>query len=120
MRDVALLKSPIRMPDPISIKTELPSIAQDVFAIGSPMDESLNSTVTKGIVSAIREADVNGMRFIQADAAISPGNSGGPLLDSKGNVIGISVQKIVSKGAESLGMFIPIDDAFYALGVMVK
>lgn len=120
MRDVALLKSPIRMPDPIPIKTELPAVAQDVFVIGSPMDESLSSTVTKGIVSAIRMGDVNGMRFIQADAAISPGNSGGPLLDHKGNVIGISVQKVVAKGAESLGLFIPIDDAFYALGVMIK
>ena len=120
VRDVALLKSPIRIPDPIRIKTELPSVAQDVFVIGSPMDESLSNTVTKGIVSAIRQPDGNGLRFIQADAAISPGNSGGPLVDSKGNVIGISVRKVVAKGAESLGMFIPVDDAFYALGVMVK
>ena len=57
-------------------------------------------------------------KFIQADVAISAGNSGGPLLDINGNVLGISVQKITSTRSESLNLFIPIKDALNALNVI--
>jgi S1-C subfamily serine protease len=51
----------------------------------------LKSTITTGIVSAHRHLEPSNLDFIQSDAAASPGNSGGPLLDKGGNVIGIAV-----------------------------
>lgn len=58
---------------------------QEVIAIGFPLDLVGSVTVTKGIVSAIREYDL-----IQTDVAINPGNSGGPLINLKGEVIGVN------------------------------
>ena len=81
---------------------------------------TLKMTVTKGIVSAIRTDNASGMSFIQSDAAISPGNSGGPLFNSKGQVVAISVAKFTGGGAEGLGLFIPLAAALDALGVAVK
>ena len=59
------------------------------------------------MISQLRELD--GDRFIQTDAAISPGSSGGGLFDSKGNLIGILTAKIVDKAAEGIGFAIPAD-----------
>ena len=59
---------------------------QEVIALGTPL--GLQNTVTRGIVSAVR--DVGGVTLVQTDAAINPGNSGGPLLDRTGTVIGIA------------------------------
>lgn len=119
-RDVALLKAQIAFPNPPFLKTVLPSVTTDVFAIGSPIKENLGNTVTKGIVSAHRTDAASGMRFIQSDVAISPGNSGGPLFDSEGNVVGISVAKYSVGGAEGLGLFIPIGEALDSIGVTVS
>jgi serine protease Do len=119
-RDVALLKSPLRFPSPLNLNLVLPNVAEEVYAIGSPINESLGSTVTRGIVSAIRRDLDTNLNFIQADAAISPGNSGGPLFDMRGRVVGISTAKVVAQGAESLGLFVPIGEALSALGVRLK
>jgi putative serine protease PepD len=61
--------------------------------------------VSSGIVSAVRTED--GVRYIQFTAPISPGNSGGPVLDAHGKVIGISVAKAIGDGAEGLSFAIP-------------
>lgn len=119
-RDVALLKAPIRMQKALSLEDNVPSVAEDVYAVGTPMKEELKTTVTKGIVSAIRTDNTSGMSFIQSDAAISPGNSGGPLFNDKGQVVAISVAKFTGGGAEGLGLFIPLGAALDALGVEVK
>jgi S1-C subfamily serine protease len=72
--------------------------------------------MTKGIVSANRTLD--GQPFIQSDTAITHGNSGGPLLDEKGQVVGIAVSVIEPNGSQiGLNFFIPIDDALRVLGV---
>jgi S1-C subfamily serine protease len=60
---------------------------------------------------------VGGLDYIQSDAAISPGNSGGPLVDRYGNVIGISVAKFSGRGSEGLGLFVPIRSALDSLGL---
>jgi serine protease Do len=78
---------------------------QEVIVIGSPL--GLQSTVTRGIVSALRNA--SGVLLIQTDAAINPGNSGGPLLDRQGRVIGIATLK--QGDAESLGFAVAVDHA---------
>ncbi len=94
-------------------RTELPRRGEPVLAIGSPL--GLEGTVTAGIVSALdREipASASASRaladLIQVDAAISPGNSGGALLDAAGRVIGINEAYIPpTVGAVSLGFAIP-------------
>jgi S1-C subfamily serine protease len=79
-------------------------LGAEVLAFGSPL--GLQSTVTRGIVSAIRVVD--GLTLVQTDAAINPGNSGGPLVVSDGSVVGINTLKAA---AESLGFAIAIDHA---------
>lgn len=119
-RDVALIKTPIRTPDAVYLDLDLPTIASEVYAVGTPLEEALSTTVTKGIVSAIRKDTASGQTFIQADAAISPGNSGGPLFNSSGNIVGVSVAKFSGNSAEGLGLFIPLADALSSVGVSVK
>ena len=57
-------------------------------------------------------------KLIQADVAITSGNSGGPLLDKNGNVVGITVASYV--GGDDLNLFIPIDDALKALNLNIE
>lgn len=90
------------------------TVGDDVVAIGNPGGLTLSSTVTTGIVSAVdREITVDGytMYLIQTDAAISPGNSGGALVNEYGQVVGINSLKYTSDGYEGLGFAIPTDDA---------
>lgn len=73
-----------------------------VIAIGSPL--GLHHTVTSGVVSAkARGLDESGMEFLQTDAAVNPGSSGGPLLDLSGQVIGV-VTSLLSTGGENIGL----------------
>jgi hypothetical protein len=118
-RDVALVKIPLRVPSALPIRLTGVRPLERVFVVGSPEEEELQSTVTMGIVSALRKEDGSGLDYIQSDAAISPGNSGGPLLDAKGNVIGISVLKFARKLSEGLNFFIPIGSALKALNLEV-
>ena len=80
------------------------------MAIGNPL--GMESTVTAGIISAAnREITSDGKQFtvIQTDAAINSGNSGGALVNSKGEVIGINTLKISGSGIEGIGFAIPIN-----------
>jgi S1-C subfamily serine protease len=110
-RDVALIKSAPRAGrQPLALRRETPAVGDAVFAIGTPLDPSLQNTVTKGIVSANRILD--GFAYIQSDVGVDHGNSGGPLIDDKGRVIGITVIKIApDDGQRGLNLFIPIGDA---------
>ena len=82
---------------------------QTAIAIGNP--RCLERTVTTGVVSAVNRSPRGLMLegLIQTDAAISPGNSGGPLLDSKGQVIGINTVVLSAPGAAGLGFAVPIN-----------
>ena len=76
------------------------SIGESVIAIGNPL--GLQFSVTEGIISAIHREGANGLKaYFQTDAALNPGNSGGPLVDKQGKAIGINNFK-TSEG-ESLG-----------------
>ena len=119
-RDVALIKVPLKLKNSLSLKFKIPDIATDVYAAGTPINEALKTTVTKGIISNIRVDNASGLKFIQSDASISPGNSGGPLFDNFGNVIGISVAKYNANSAEGLGLFIPLKDAFSAIKLSIE
>lgn len=75
----------------------------DVYAIGAP--KSMAYTLTKGVISA-KEREIGKYKYIQTDAAINEGNSGGPLLNSEGNVIGINTLKM--SDSEGIGLAIPM------------
>ncbi len=81
-------------------------VGEEVVAIGNPL--SLESTVSNGIVSAIRTVEDEGGKFVQVTAPISPGSSGGPLFNMAGEVVGITTSHI--KGGENLNFAIPIND----------
>jgi serine protease Do len=80
-----------------------------VLAIGSPF--GLDSTVTAGIISAINRDTGDYLPFIQTDVAVNPGNSGGPLINLAGQVVGINSQIISrSGGFMGISLAIPIDE----------
>lgn len=132
VRDVALLKLE-DLPKGLSIvtlpiRTDWPGVGEDVYTIGAPMDSRvLRDTVTKGIVSAHRKnMKLDGPRqnFIQMDATVHAGNSGGPVLDEDGNIVGMTVAGLSlpeSNGAGiGLNYFIPIAEALEALNIEIK
>ena len=96
-------------------------LGDTIFTVGSPMGVNYKGTVTKGILSgkdrmvdvSLSKNDVADyyMKVMQIDAAVNPGNSGGPLCDVSGKVIGIISLKIVQDEVEGMGFAIPIADA---------
>ena len=111
-------------------KTSEMKLGDTVFTIGSPMGKDYAGTVTRGILSgkdrlvsvSISNSDSSDwiMNVMQTDAAISPGNSGGPLCNVNGEVIGVNSLKIVESSVEGLGFAIPIEDAInYANKIVV-
>lgn len=80
-----------------------------VIAAGTPL--SFQTTFTRGIISAVRRLfPAYRSTFIQTDAALSPGNSGGPLINMKGDVIGINSLKISGAAVEGMGFAVSIND----------
>jgi S1-C subfamily serine protease len=107
--DIAVLK----LADPAPNQPIIPlgatasiRVGEDVVAIGTPLG-FLQNTVSRGIVSGLREVD--GATLVQTDAAINPGNSGGPLLDRNGFAIGII--KSGYRGSDGLSFAVAIDHA---------
>jgi len=109
--DVALIKIDAKdLPSVVIGNADQVKPGQWVLAIGSPF--GMENTVTSGIVSAKYRAlpDENYVPFIQTDVAVNPGNSGGPLLNTKGEVIGMNSQIYSHTGGyEGLSFAIPID-----------
>ena len=91
------------------------SIGDTTFAVGTPVDSSVYSwSVTRGILSGkdrMVQVDNYVMSVLQTDTAINSGNSGGPLCNSNGEVIGITNMKLASSQIEGMGFAIPIEDA---------
>ncbi len=90
-------------------------IGDTTFAVGTPVDSSVYSwSVTRGILSGknrMVQVDNYVMSVLQTDTAINSGNSGGPLCNANGEVIGITNMKLASSQIEGMGFAIPIDDA---------
>jgi putative serine protease PepD len=97
----------------LDLVKDSPTIGEPVLALGSPL--GLGGTVTSGFISALRTD--GGLDYLQFSAPISPGNSGGPVIDSDGKVLGVAVWKVVGDGAEGLGFAIPTTRVCAALDV---
>jgi len=111
--DLAILKSSKSLPYLKLGSSDELNVGEDVLAVGTPLSLSLTHTFTKGIVSALdRTLKVSTYQgegymqnLIQHDASLNPGNSGGPLLNMYGEVVGINTLKIAS--GEGIGFAIP-------------
>lgn len=89
-------------------------VGEVAIVIGNPLGFELANSVTAGIISAVDRTisiDDRTMNCIQTDASINSGNSGGPLINAYGQVIGITSAKVTSTYGEGLGFAIPIDEA---------
>lgn len=122
LSDIAVLS--VNSKEIISIaqigKSDNLRVGDTAFAVGAPLDSVYSWTVTRGIISgkdrmvevAISSKSNNYvMKVLQTDAAINSGNSGGPLCNSNGEVIGITSLKLVDTSVEGMGFAIPIETA---------
>lgn len=112
--DVALIKIDAKGLSPVVLGSlEDIYVGNPIYVIGNPLGE-LSWTLTDGIVSAfdreIRADTVTTINMFQISAPINKGNSGGPVFNDRGQVIGIASAKYTSSGVEGLGFAIPIDD----------
>jgi hypothetical protein len=101
--DLAILKvSGSGLPAPVPRSTMVPAVGERVVVIGSPL--GLSRTVSEGIVSARRLVD--GREFVQISAAISPGSSGGPVLDGQGRVFAVAMGTLTE--GQQLNFAVPV------------
>ena len=93
--------------------SESVNVGEFAMAIGNPL--GMQSSVTGGIISAVNrevtDSDGKKYKLIQTDAAINSGNSGGALVNSQGQVIGVNTLKVSATGVEGMGFAIPINSA---------
>ena len=95
-------------------------VGEEIVAIGTPLSLTLRNSATKGIISGMNRSIQSDYRFIQSDAAINGGNSGGPIVNMQGKVIGINTVKYSGVGVEGLAFSIPIDTVKYAIDHFMK
>ncbi len=104
--DLALIKGNFRPSSVFSLSTKKPELLQDIYVAGYPFGRKISTTikVTKGIISSLTGVG-NNFSNLQIDAALQPGNSGGPILDINGNVVGVAVAKLdIKKILENYGV----------------
>ena len=115
INDLAVLKieatglSPVSAGDSDAIR-----VGDEVYAVGNPLGE-LEFSMSTGHVSALNRVvsteEAEAINMFQIDAAVNPGNSGGPVYNDRGEVIGVVTAKYSDSGVEGLGFAIPINDA---------
>jgi S1-C subfamily serine protease len=93
--DIALLKGDFKPKSFYPLSRETPKLLTEIYVAGHPFGNNISTSVkvTKGIVSSLTGI-YNNFSNLQIDAAIQPGNSGGPIMNDKGNVIGVAVEKL--------------------------
>jgi S1-C subfamily serine protease len=106
-KDIAIIKIPgFDLPTVVLGNSNNVQVGEPVLAVGSPL--GLQGTVTTGVISSMRDDPTGGgFKVIQTDASVNPGNSGGPLVNRAGEVIGIITYKI--RGSENLNFAIPVN-----------
>ncbi len=117
--DVALVKVPGNDLPALSAGDDAGlQLGEEIFAIGTPLDKELGQTVTRGIMSGRREFE--GRSFLQTDVSINAGNSGGPLIDESGKVVGVATLKISESGVQGIGFGVPMSKAIEMLNLEFK
>ena len=121
--DVAVIKIDATGLSPVKIgSSDNVQVGETIYAVGNP--NQLDYTITGGIVSALDrevqvESGVDTITMFQISAPVNSGNSGGPVYNERGEVIGIVSAKYMSTGTEGLGFAIPIDDAMDIAGDLI-
>ncbi|MCX6154933.1 MAG: trypsin-like peptidase domain-containing protein [Candidatus Kapabacteria bacterium] len=88
---------------------------QEIFAIGTPKSIELGQSISKGIISSLRKnKDLN---FLQIDASINRGNSGGPITNTNGDLLGVVESKLFGVGTEGISFSIPAFDIMNSLSI---
>jgi S1-C subfamily serine protease len=114
-RDLAIVRiepqnlPTVRLGDSTALRT-----GEDVVAIGYALNLPGEPSVSRGLVSGIRDAQRTDLKYIQTDAAVNPGNSGGPLVNSRGEVVGIVTSRITSdagRAVQGINLAIAISSA---------
>lgn len=98
-RDLAVLAVDQQLPT-LPLVEALPRVGDPVLVVGSPL--GLEQSVVSGIVSALRSS------HIQISAPLNPGNSGGPVVDADGRVVGVAVLRVGDESTEAIGLAIPV------------
>ena len=133
--DIAVIKIPSGTVKEVLVLGDSDAIrvGEYVLAIGNPLSsDNLFGTVSLGIVSGKNRAvNIEGFvnMYIQTDAALNPGNSGGPLLDMRGHVIGMNTAKAITAGyddygnsisSEGIGFSLPINDVIAVANILIQ
>jgi S1-C subfamily serine protease len=108
-RDVALLKTDPSGHEALPLRQTTPEVGATVFAVGAPEGEKFEGTVSRGVISSSRV--FQGFSFIQSDVVTGHGASGGPLLDEKGYVVGLTESATHNQTSGGITLFTPIKDA---------
>jgi S1-C subfamily serine protease len=116
--DIALLR--LALPEGTSlsclaVRTAPVAVGADVYAVGAPASRDLSFSLARGIVSGVRL--LNELQYLQTDAAINSGNSGGPLVTADGEAAAIVSFKLVGHAVEGLAFGVPLGAGLKALGV---
>ncbi|WP_177229154.1 S1C family serine protease [Pustulibacterium marinum] len=92
-------------------------IGDEIFAVGTPNSIELGQSISKGIISGIRVKEEEELSYIQTDASINSGNSGGPLISKSGELLGVVNAKLLGVGVEGIGFAIPVEIIKEALSI---
>jgi S1-C subfamily serine protease len=105
-RDIALLRMDATATG-LSAASGVPASGESILVVGAPL--GLTESITTGVVSAVRNGTDDKTSMIQFDAPVNPGNSGGPVINTRKEVVGIADAKL--KDAEGIGLAVPIQAA---------
>jgi len=113
--DLALLQLPETGFPCLRLASTRSDLGAELYLIGSPGGEALTHTLTRGITSGYR--DIEDWTVLQTDASVNPGASGGPMLTTSGEVVGIASFKLVGQGVEGLGFAVAVEEVDQALEI---
>jgi S1-C subfamily serine protease len=117
--DLALIKIEANDLIPFSINNSKEiEVATEIYAVGTPTAEDLSQTISKGIISGIRKSGDS--KLIQTDASVNSGNSGGPIIDKNGVVLGVVSSKLKGFGVEGVAFGIPAYEVLDRLKLNLK